>query len=146
MEAALPYGCADAALRPADVLLNAWTSGKYTAVDITVAHGWQLSERCEGGSASREKWRTFLKRKEEAKHKKYDKACEKATWAFLPMALGTWGGQGPEGAKLLALLPKRTAGWQKGDLRASLQEELRQGVGLSLARGVWAQLDLKNFC
>ena len=36
--------CPDAQLRPADLLLRAWDNGTDTALDITVCHGWQLSE------------------------------------------------------------------------------------------------------
>ena len=41
LEVGLPEGCADQSLRPADILLHSWTKGQDTAVDITVAHGWQ---------------------------------------------------------------------------------------------------------
>ena len=142
LEAALPEGCADAALRPADILLKTWSKGMDTAVDITIAHGWQQAEQ----TVTREKWRTFLTRNEEAKKAKYVTPCKKADWEFIPMAFGTWGGQVPGGAKLLARILKRAAGWQEGDLRASLQEQFRLSVGLALSRGVWAQLDTRNFC
>ena len=39
-EAALP-DCPDGELRPADLLLSAFQSGAPTALDVTVAHGWQ---------------------------------------------------------------------------------------------------------
>ena len=77
---------------------------------------------------------------------KYDAPCRKAGWTFCPLALGTWGGQGPLGATFLARLLHRSAGWQEGDLRASLLEEHRLSIGLALSRGVWAQLDVKNYC
>ena len=90
-----------------DLLLKAWSKGQDTAVDITVGHGWQQSEQ----TVAREKWRTFLTRLEEAKRQKYVALCKKANWDFIPMALGTCGGQGPDGAKLLARILKRAAGW-----------------------------------
>jgi hypothetical protein len=68
-------------------------------VDVTVSHGWQLSE--SAGTASREKWRAFLTRKEREKHAKYDMACDPVGWKFLAMVLATWGGIGPDVGKLL---------------------------------------------
>jgi hypothetical protein len=128
-------------LRPADLLLRAWSAGRDTAVDLTISHGWQVSER----AATRERWRSFLRKKEEAKHAKYDLPCSRANWAFRAMAFGTWGGQGPEAAKLLARFTKRAAGWQDGDLRASLMETCRLSVGVAVMRQVWRMLELKNF-
>ena len=94
--------------------------------------------------ASKEKWRAFLRVKEENKHKKYDAACEKAGWKMLAMAFGTWGGMGPEGAQLLQRLVRRAAGWFEDDLRSVKQFELRCSVGLALSRQVWKQLENKN--
>jgi len=106
-EVAIP-GQPEGDLRPADLLLRAWQDGKPTAVDLTVCHGWQESER---GSVSRERWRAFLRRKEEGKHAKYDAPCRQAGWGFLALGMGTWGGLGPEGAKLVHRLVKRAASW-----------------------------------
>jgi hypothetical protein len=127
--------------RPADLLLRTWQDGKPTAVDITVCHGWQEAERA---SVSRERWRSFLRRREEAKHAKYDGPCQRAGWGFLAMGFGTWGGLGPEGAKLLHRLVKRAAAWQEGDLRAARQDELLQAVGLALMRQVFRLLAGNN--
>ena len=131
----------DASLRPADILLRTWSGGMDTAVDLTVVHGWQQQERL----ASKEKWRAFLRVKEENKHKKYDAACEKAGWKMLAMAFGTWGGMGPEGAQLLQRLVRRAAGWFEEDLRSVKQFELRCSVGLALSRQVWKLLENKNY-
>ena len=139
-EAALP-DCPDGELRPADLLLSAFQAGAPTAVDVTVAHGWQASER---QSVTRERWRSFLRRKEQAKHSKYDAPCKAAGWGFLAIAMGTWGGLGPEGARLLHRLAKRAAGWQEGELRGLRQYELMQGVGLALMRQIWSLLGNKN--
>ena len=78
-------------LRPADILLKGWLAGKDTALDLTVVHGWQESQR----RASRERCRAFLRRKEQDKHDKYDRACLAAGWEMRAMAFGTWGGDGP---------------------------------------------------
>ena len=61
------------------------------------------------------------------------------------MAFGTWGGQGPEGARILQRLSQRAAGWQEGDLRSSMAEQGRQAVGVALMRQVWRLLEAKNF-
>ena len=83
-----------------------WTNGRDAAVDITICHAWQLGEQRQAGSArqddiSRERWRTFLRRKEADKHSKYDITCNTSGWSFAAMYFGTWGGVGPEGAKFL---------------------------------------------
>jgi hypothetical protein len=132
----------DGELSPADILLSAWQEGMPTAVDITICHGWQVSERT---SQSRERWRSFLRRKEAAKHTKYDAPCRGQGWAFVPIAMGTWGGMGPEGAKILSRIIKRSATWLEGDLRAWRQQELLQSVGLTLMRHVWRLLAGKNY-
>ena len=61
------------------------------------------------------------------------------------MAFGTWGGQGPEAAKLLHRIVQRAAAWQEGDLRLGRQDEIRCAVGLALMRQVWRLLGSKNF-
>jgi hypothetical protein len=137
-----------ARLRPADIRLNHWEGGAHVALDLTICHAWQASERLRSASnipISRERWRTFLKKQEAAKHAKYDKACKAAGWSFRAMALGTWGGIGPEGAKMLHRITKRAAGWLEGDLRARRQEEIRHGVGVALMRQIWVLLEGKNY-
>ena len=125
------------ALRPADLLVANWMGGKDTAIDVTVFHAWQVGEHRAGGSSgqemvSRERWRTFLRRKEADKHNKYDMLCSSAGWGFMAMAFGTWGGVGPECAQLLHRITKRAASWQEGDLRASKLEQARMAVGWCL--------------
>jgi hypothetical protein len=110
-------------------------------LDLTIAHGWQSSERF---SVSRERWRTFLKKKELLKHAKYDAPCKAAGWGFMAMSFGTWGGMGPEGARVLHRLAKRAASWQEGELRSLRQHELLESVGLALMRQVWRLLANKN--
>ena len=88
---------------------------------------------------------TFLRRKEADKHTKYDTACQVAGWAFTAMAFGTWGGIGPECAKILHRITKRAASWQEGDLRASKLEQARMAVGWTLMIKVLEHLDNKNY-
>ena len=137
-------------LRAADIFLPAWDAGRDVAIDLTISHGWGLSEQARGSVGelvSRERWRTFLCKREEDKHAKYDAACARANppWSFRAMAFGTWGGVGPEGIKTLSRILQRSAGWLEGDMRASRQEELRYFVGLTLMRQVWELLARKNF-
>ena len=61
------------------------------------------------------------------------------------MAMGTWGGMGPEGAALFERLAKRGATWLEGDLRAVELEQCRLHVGLALQRAVWKALSNKDF-
>jgi hypothetical protein len=101
-----------------------------TAVYITVAHGWQAGERIAGC----ERWRTFLKRKEAAKHAKYDTACQNGGWRFATLAFGTWGGIGPETAKLLSRIMKRSTAWDEGTARTTRQAEHYQTLSIALFR------------
>jgi hypothetical protein len=133
-------------LRPADILLKAWEDGCDVAVDLTVAHAWQATERVVNASdATRERWRSFLRRKEKDKHAKHDTSCVAVGWRFKALAFGTWGGLGPEGAKVLSRVFQRAASWQEGDLRTLLQQEFRVRMGVALMREVWALLDKKNY-
>lgn len=142
-------GTAPEALRPADLLLRNWDGGRDTAIDLTISHGWQANERGAATTTStmqtRERWRGFLLRKERAKHQKYDAACATAQWNFVPMALGTWGGLGPEAAKTMARIVKRHASWEEGNDRVQAQESAKLAIGLALSRQVWRLLSTKNF-
>ena len=52
---------------------------------------------------------------------------------------------GPEAARLIGVVAKRAAGWLEGTLRSSLQEQVRQRVGLAVMRGVLALLEAKAY-
>ena len=130
-----------AALRPADLLLKNWFGGHDTAINLTVCHGWQQSEQTLG----REKWRAFLRRKEQAKHTKYDLVCKNANWRFTAMSFGTWGGMGPDAGNMMSRTIKKAVAWQDGDIKASLQEDLRHKVGLCLMSHIWDLLEAKNW-
>ena len=134
--------CPDGQLRPADILIPGWDNGSDLALDVTLVHGWQAS--VQGPSVTRERWRSFLRKKEQLKHQKYDTACQRAGWSFGALAMGTWGGVGPEGARILQRILKRAAFWLDGDLRAIRQEELKRTFGLIVARQIWRLLDAKN--
>ena len=136
--------CPEGDLRPADLLLRHWSQGRDTAVDLTISHAWTAQEESASLAPTRERWRQFLVRKEHLKRARYLAPCQAAGWAFQPAAFGTWGGQGPEAARLLHRITKRVAGWLEGDLRASRQEEARQMVGLTLMQGIFEMLHGKN--
>ena len=127
-------------IRPADILLKGWLSGKDTAVDLTIRHGWQGCQR----KASKERWRLFLRQVEQEKHTLYDRTCQESIWEFKAMAIGTWGGMGPEGTYVLNRLIKRAASWHDGDLRAACQDQLHISVGLALMKSIWTALYNKN--
>ena len=77
-------------LRPADIKLDHW-EGKHVALDLTISHGWQASERLRSTAniaVKRERWRAFLRKQEAAKHAKYDKPC--VLPAGLPATFGTY--------------------------------------------------------
>ena len=142
-EVSLP-DCPEGDLRPADLLLRNWFQGRDTAVDITISHGWTALEEAGTVAPSRERWRKFLVKKESAKINRYQEPCRAAGWAFQPAAFGSWGGLGPEAARLVHRITKRVAGWLEGDLRASRQEEARQRVGLTFTRGILEMLQGKD--
>ena len=99
------------------------------AVDLTLSHRWQASER---SPMSRERWRTFLCRKERLKHSTYDAVCATAGWGFQACAFGTWGGLGPEGAKLSARVAKRAGAWHLASHSATTAAQGRQAIGVAL--------------
>ena len=136
--------CPEGDLRPADLLLRHWTQGKDTAVDVTISHAWTAQEESSNLPPTRERWRHFLVRKENLKKARYQEPCQAAGWGFQPAAFGTWGGTGPDAARLLHRITKRVAGWLEGDLRASRQEEARQLVGLTLMKGILEMLQGKD--
>ena len=128
-------------LRPADILLMAWTDGLPCAVDLTVSHGWAAGERRK---PARDNWRPFLRRREEAKHGKYDRPCKASGWSFAAMAFGTWGGEGPEAAKLLARIFKRACAAVEPEERPARSKELSQTISLALMRQIWRLLSGRN--
>ena len=140
-EVALPSD-QEARLRPADLLLNNWLNGQPLAVDVTVSHNWP-----PGNSASpaRDNWRPGLRRKEASKHMKYDEPCRNDGWGFRAIALGTWGGLGPEGAKTLAQIIKRATSWESPDTKGLMQKMHYETIGLALFRQIWALLEAKNY-
>ena len=135
----------DTQLRPADLLLPSWQLGGPTALDVTVVHGWSQAQRQHANPPTREKWRSFLKAKEASKHLKYDTACGREGWHFQAIAIGTWGGLGPEGSRFLTKMLKRTTSWQEGDVKSSRQSEILERLGFALMTHVWALLKAKNF-
>ena len=64
-EVVIPH-CPDGQLRPADILLPGWDNGQDTALDVTLVHGWQVA--MQSTSVTRERWRSFLRKKEQLKH------------------------------------------------------------------------------
>ena len=113
------------------------------ALDLTVSHGWGASANT--GNVTREKWRKFLCAKELGKHLKYDRACADAGWVCGAMALGTWGGLGPEGSRLLHRVIKRATMALEPVDRAAKARQWEEMVGLALFRQVWRLLGRRNF-
>jgi hypothetical protein len=133
--------------RAADIFIPCHEGGRDVAIDVTVEHGWKVAEQrdeeqvASRPDATRERWRGFLVRAERKKVDFYKVACDRAGWRFRPMAFGTWGGQGPEAARLLHHFLARATCWCEPDQRAGKMQELRQQFGLALMRQVWALLE-----
>ena len=140
-EVALPSD-QDARLRPADLLLDNWLSGRPLAIDVTISHNWPPGHSAAPG---RDNWRPGLRRKEATKHLKYDEPCRRDGWGFRAIALGTWGGLGPEGAKTLAQIIKRVTSWESPESKGQSQKLHYETIGLALFRQIWALLEAKNY-
>ena len=140
-EVALPSNTDDH-LRPADLLLDNWHAGAPTAVDVTVSHGWGKSLRA--AKPPRDNWRPFLAYKEKMKHDKYDLPCKRDGWNFSAVAFGTWGGIGPEGAKVLSRIMQRTTAWEGVEDKGAAQRRNYEAVGTALFRQIWRLLDARN--
>jgi hypothetical protein len=136
---------ADSQARPADLLLAAWQGGKPTAVDVTITHGWNAAASTSSAPIPRDNWRPYLRRREEAKHSKYDIPCAQESWSFSALAMGTWGGLGPEGAKVLSRILKRTTAWEEPQNKGVAQRLHTERIGVALCRQVFKLLDAKNF-
>ena len=141
-EVELP-SCADAHLRPADLLLPHWHAGSPVALDVTVVHGWTGTLATEG-SVARENWRPFLRNKEREKHRKYDAPCAGEGWHFMAAAFGTWGGLGPEGAKILGRLMKRATSGEDAEARGASLRRQFEAVGVPLFREIFRLLEGRN--
>ena len=124
-------------LRPADVLLRHWAGGKDSAVDCTVSHPAQIAEQPLTG----EKARSFLRRLEQDKLRKYEDICAIEGWDFIPFGMNTWGGIGPHGTSLLhRLTRKATAAEAAAGERREADDNLRQNLSLAVMREVWRLL------
>ena len=129
------------------MFIPGFDAGKDLAIDLTVQHGWRIGERRTPAAlaarpeATREHWRRFLVRAEEDKHATYDAPCSAEGWSFKAMAFGTWGGMGPEAAKLLQRFVARASDWREADTREARREEIRLTFGLAQVRGVLHMLD-----
>ena len=140
-EVSLP-AAPDGHLRPADLLLDSWFGGRPTALDVTVVHGWQAS--MVSAPVALDNWRPFLRRREEAKHANYDAVCAAEGWRVQALAVGTWGGLGPEGAKVLARLAKRASTWTEAATRGLEQHRLLEAVGVALYQQILGLLQTRD--
>ena len=128
------------ALRPADLLLVAWQGGIDTAVDFTISHPLQTSQK----PWSAEKAQTFVSTQETQKRTKYAEPCRAQGWNFTPAAFDTWGGMGSGAKGILTKLLKRAVASTPLELRAPRTQELKQHLSLALMRQVWRLLAAKN--
>ena len=92
----------------------------------------------------RDNWRPFLRRKEGEKHAKYDGPCAADGWHFSAIAFGTWGGWGPEGAKVFSRILKRCTTWEDPAARGVALRRHYESIGVALFRQVWRLLEAKN--
>ena len=119
-------------LRPADILLKGWDGGKDVAVDVTVVHPVQQSERPWNSTRAK----SFLRKREEAKTKKYEEPCRKEGWGFLPMAFSTWCTPGPGADRLLGRIIRRAAAAADPSQKATRIAQLSNQVSLAIFRQV----------
>ena len=117
------------ALRPADLLIPAWSDGRPLAIDLTISHPCQNAELPYTGS----KGTSFLKRKETIKLDKYSSPCQEEGWGFLPLALSTWGEVGPTSKPLWQRLRRRVAQGLDCEARSFTMHSLDQHISTLLA-------------
>lgn len=120
------------ALRPADIFLPAWNSGKGLALDVTVWSPMQpLYCDSEGGSAA--------KAAAASKLKKYKKLCDKAGFDFLPFALESFGVLHSSASKFLSdLISRLSARREQAEsvTKADVCRRLSVGLQRSISRSV----------
>ena len=61
------------------------------------------------------------------------------------MAFGTWGGEGPEAARLLGRIIKRACAAVEPEERPARSKELGQQLSLALMRQIWRLLSGRNY-
>ncbi|KAL5714452.1 hypothetical protein ACHQM5_016415 [Ranunculus cassubicifolius] len=90
----------DVLLRPADILIHNWLSGKHTCVDLTgssplVGLGQGIFEVHKA-----------LENATRKKYAKHDKACQEGGYEFIPFGFTTFGGLSEEAIDLLSRVEK----------------------------------------
>ena len=116
--------------------------GRDMAVDIVVAHPFQLSQQ----PVTVEKAGRFTAAQEHHKVARIeaDPAFARSGWTFSPMGFHTFGGPGPAASRLWHTIVKRATtdleGWEK--IRAI--QTMQQNLSLALMREVARQLLLQN--
>ena len=61
------------------------------------------------------------------------------------MSFGTWGGLGPEAAKVMSRIVRSCTAWEDAESRGTSQYAIYEQVGVALARQIWKLLASKNF-
>ena len=123
-------------LRPADILLPNWANGRNLAVDLTISHPAQRTE----APHTFDKASSFLRKKETAKHQKYDEPCKKEGWDFQPLTFDTWGKVGPTSDRLLHRIIQKCTSHHTVLHKGTAIQELYQRISLALMRQIWSQL------
>jgi hypothetical protein len=95
-------------------------------------------------AVTRDNWRPFLRAKELEKHRKYDIPCTTEGWHFMAAAFGTWGGLGPEGAKVLSRTLKRATTWDDPDTRGASLRRQYEAIGVPMFREIFRMLEGSN--
>ena len=93
---------------------------------------------------TRDNWRPYLRRREEAKHQKYDVPCTREGWNFAAFAVGSWGGLGPETAKVFSRMLKRSTAWEGPNDKGTTQRAQKELVGVALFQQIFRLLRAKN--
>ena len=79
-------------------------------------------------------------KQESQKMGKYDQACRRRGWDFVPFVMDVWGGFGDEAYKLMGTLNKAYLGQFEGWQRREREAAVWQSLSLSLARELGRQL------
>ena len=108
-------------------------------MDFTVTHPLCL----DAHPVSLEQARRYLSQAEADKKKKEVPSCLAMGWGHHPAAYSPWGGQGPAAKALLHDVCRRATADLEGWPKTQRMLEIRQGISLSLARGVASQLAMR---
>ena len=121
--------------RPGDVFVNRLDVDGPGAIDVTVRDPLAPSHPLRPEAIL-----SWHQSQEKEKRVKYDAACRRRGWQFIPFVVDVYGGFGDEAMRLVSLLVKSTVGQFEGWQRREQEATVWQSLSFALAREVSKQL------